>query len=206
MLDRSLLQTQTENLMPRCPWCGSEPLYVAYHDDEWGVPCRDDSKLFEFIILETFQAGLSWMTILKKRQNFRKAFSGFDPAKVACFSEKRQQTLMQDAGIIRNKLKIASTIANAKAFLRCREEFGSFSAYFWSWVDHKPIVNTWKSMAKVPAKTELSEAIAKDMKNRGFSFMGPTVVYSLMQAMGLVNDHLVTCFRHAECGQHVQYP
>ena len=185
-------------MLIRCSWAGTDPLYVAYHDEEWGLPCHDDYKLFEFIILETFQAGLSWMTILKKRENFRKAFAGFDPVKVARFSEKKQEALMEDSGIIRNKLKIASAITNAKAFLRCQEEFGSFSAYFWSWVDGKPLINTWKSMSQVPAKTELAETIAKDMKQRGFSFMGPTIVYAHMQAMGLVNDHLVACFQHKE--------
>lgn len=185
--------------LTRCPWCGTDPLYVAYHDNEWGVPCYDDWKLFEFIILETFQAGLSWITILKKRENFRKAFADFDPVKVARFTDKKMTALMEDAGIIRNKLKIASAVTNAKAFLRCQEEFGSFSTYFWHWVDNKPIINHWHSMQEVPAKSELSTTIARDMKKRGFVFMGPTIVYAHMQAMGLVNDHLIQCFRHKAC-------
>lgn len=185
--------------LTRCPWCGTDPLYVAYHDNEWGVPCYDDWKLFEFIILETFQAGLSWITILRKRENFRKAFADFDPVKVARFTDKKMTALMEDAGIIRNKLKIASAVTNAKAFLRCQEEFGSFSTYFWHWVDNKPIINHWHSMQEVPAKSELSTTIARDMKKRGFVFMGPTIVYAHMQAMGLVNDHLIQCFRHKAC-------
>ena len=183
----------------RCPWCGTDPLYVAYHDNEWGVPCYDDRKLFEFIILETFQAGLSWITILKKRENFRKAFADFNPVKVARFTDDKQASLMNDAGIIRNMFKIASAITNAKAFLRCQEEFGSFSVYFWHWVDNKPIINSWHSMQEVPTKSELSITIARDMKQRGFVFLGPTIVYAHMQAMGLVNDHLVQCFRHKAC-------
>ncbi len=185
--------------LTRCPWCGTDPLYVAYHDNEWGVPCYDDWKLFEFIILETFQAGLSWITILRKRENFRKAFADFDPVKVARFTDKKMTALMEDAGIIRNKLKIASAVTNAKAFLRCQEEFGSFSTYFWHWVDNKPIINHWHSMQEVPAKSELSTTIARDMKKRGFVFIGPTIVYAHMQAMGLVNDHLIQCFRHKAC-------
>lgn len=185
--------------LTRCPWCGTDPLYAAYHDNEWGVPCYDDWKLFEFIILETFQAGLSWITILRKRENFRKAFADFDPVKVARFTDKKMTALMEDAGIIRNKLKIASAVTNAKAFLRCQEEFGSFSTYFWHWVDNKPIINHWHSMQEVPAKSELSTTIARDMKKRGFVFIGPTIVYAHMQAMGLVNDHLIQCFRHKAC-------
>ena len=196
---------ENPHTLTRCPWCGTDPLYVAYHDTEWGIPCYDDRKLFEFIILETFQAGLSWMTILKKRENFRKAFADFDPLKVACFTDTQQEMLMNDSGIIRNRLKIASAITNARAFLHCQEEFGSFSTYFWQWVDNKPIVNNWRSLQEVPAKTELSITIARDMKKRGFVFMGPTVVYAHMQAMGLVNDHLVQCFRHKACQSFEQY-
>lgn len=187
------------NSFTRCPWCGTDPLYVAYHDTEWGVPCYDDQKLFEFIILETFQAGLSWITILKKRENFRKAFADFDPVSIACFTDKKLAAILEDSGIIRNRLKIASAVTNAKAFLRCQKAFGSFSTYFWQWVNRKPIVNSWHSMQEYPTKTQLSIAIARDMKQRGFVFMGPTIVYAHMQAMGLVNDHLVQCFRHKAC-------
>lgn len=182
----------------RCSWCGNDPLYMAYHDEEWGVPVYDDDTLFEFLILETFQAGLSWITILKKRENFRKAFDNFDYKKIANYSEEKEESLRQDAGIIRNKLKIKATITNAQAFMKVQEEYGSFSTYIWSFVDGKPIVNTFKSLLEVPANTSLSDAISKDLKKRGFKFVGSTVIYAHMQATGMVNDHVEECFRYKE--------
>ncbi len=182
----------------RCWWCGDDPLYMEYHDTEWGVPVYDDDKLFEFLILETFQAGLSWITILRKRENFRKAFDQFNYKKIANYSEEKVQALLQDAGIIRNKLKIRATITNAQAFMKVQEEFGSFSAYIWGFVDGKPIQNSLKNKTEVPANTPLSDTISKDLKKRGFKFVGSTVMYAYMQATGMVNDHLVTCFRYNE--------
>jgi DNA-3-methyladenine glycosylase I len=183
---------------PRCPWCGTDELYVKYHDEEWGVPVRDDRKLFEFLVLEGAQAGLSWITILRRRENYRAAFAGFDVEKVAGFNEDQVARLMNDAGIIRNKAKIESAIKNARAFLKVAEEYGSFGAYLWGFVDGKPVVNQWKEMSQIPAAVPLSEKISKDMKKRGFSFFGPTVCYAHMQATGMVNDHLTRCFRYAE--------
>ncbi len=180
----------------RCSWCGTDPLYVQYHDEEWGVPVRDDEKLFEFLILETFQAGLSWITVLRKRENFRKAFDNFDYKKIAKYDEKKYDSLMQDAGIIRNKLKIKATISNAVAFMEIQKEFGSFSDYIWGFTNGKVIQNKAKSMSDIPSKTELAETISKDMKKRGFKFVGPTVIYAHMQATGMVNDHVVDCFRY----------
>jgi DNA-3-methyladenine glycosylase I len=185
-------------LTPRCPWCGDDPLYVAYHDTEWGVPVHDDGKLFEFLILEGAQAGLSWLTILRKRENYRRAFAGFDPQRVARYGEKEIAALMQDLGIVRNRLKIEGAIANAKAFLAVQEAFGSFDEYQWRFVDGKPIQNAWRSMAEVPASTAVSDAMSKDLKRRGFKFVGSTICYAHMQAVGLVNDHLVGCPRHRE--------
>lgn len=182
----------------RCPWCGEDPLYVNYHDKEWGVPVYDDNTLFEFLILETFQAGLSWITILRKRENFRKAFDHFDYKKIANYGEKKYDALLQDAGIIRNKLKIRATISNAQAFIRIQEEFGSFSKYIWAFTDGKPIKNAFKKMSDVPATTELSDKISKDLKKRGFKFVGSTVIYAHMQATGMVNDHIVDCYRYNE--------
>jgi DNA-3-methyladenine glycosylase I len=182
----------------RCPWCGTDELYVRYHDEEWGVPVRDDRKLFEFLVLEGAQAGLSWMTILRRRENYRAAFAGFDVQKVAEFGEDQVARLVNDAGIIRNKAKIESAVKNARAFLKVAEEYGSFGAYLWGFVDGKPIVNHWKDLSQLPAVAPLAEKISKDMKKRGFSFFGPTVCYAHMQAMGMVNDHLTTCFRHGE--------
>ena len=181
----------------RCPWCGQDPLYVRYHDEEWGVPVHDDRKLFEFLVLEGAQAGLSWITILKRREGYRKAFQAFDPAKVARFSEARIQKLLQDPGIIRNRLKVRSAVQNARAFLAVQEEFGSFSEYQWGFVEGEPIVNHFRSLAELPAETPLSRAFSKDLKKRGFNFVGPTIVYAHMQAVGMVNDHLVDCFRHS---------
>ena len=182
----------------RCPWSGKEPLYMAYHDEEWGSPVYDDKTLFEFLLLETFQAGLSWITILKKRENFRKAFDKFDYQKIANYSEDKIASLLQDAGIIRNKLKIKSAVTNAQAFIEIQEEFGSFSKYIWGFVDGKPIKNSFKTMADLPANTPLSDKISKDLKKRGFKFVGSTVVYAHMQATGMVNDHLESCFRYKE--------
>jgi len=182
----------------RCSWCGNDPLYMAYHDEEWGVPVYDDDTLFEFLILETFQAGLSWITVLKKRENFRKAFDDFDYKKIAKYSEEKEEILRQDAGIIRNKLKIKASITNAQAFIKIQKDFGSFSTYIWAFVDGKPIVNTFKNLSEVPANTPLSDAISKDLKKRGFKFVGSTVIYAHMQATGMVNDHVKECFRYKE--------
>ena len=181
----------------RCPW-PTDDLYIRYHDEEWGVPIHDDRLLFEFLILEGAQAGLSWRTVLNKRENYRKAFDQFDAAKIARYSEAKVAKLLADEGIIRNKLKIRSAILNARAFLKVREEFGSFDAYQWRFVDGRPIINYHKSMKSVPAKTKISDALSKDLLNRGFKFVGSTICYAHMQAVGMVNDHLVGCFRHGE--------
>ncbi|MEZ5339617.1 MAG: DNA-3-methyladenine glycosylase I [bacterium] len=182
----------------RCGWCGEDPLYVSYHDEEWGVPLHDDNALFEFLLLEGFQAGLSWITILRKRDAFRRAFDGFIPQKVARYTPARLEKLMQDSGIIRNRQKIESAVANARAFLQVQEVFGSFDAYNWDFVDGRPLVNSWTEMSEIPAYTELAEKYSKDLKARGFKFVGPTVVYAHMQATGMVNDHITGCFRHRE--------
>jgi len=185
--------------VPRCPWATTEPS-IAYHDEEWGVPVHDDRILFEFLILEGAQAGLSWNTILKKRKNYRKAFAEFRAEKIARYDRRDVQRLLGDAGIVRNRLKIAATIQNAKMFLTVREEFGSFDTYLWSFVGGKPKQNRWRSMAQVPARTAESDAMSRDLWRRGFKFVGSTICYALMQATGMVNDHLVTCPRHAELG------
>jgi len=185
-------------VVKRCSWCGEDPLYVAYHDEEWGVPVYDDRTLFEFLILEGAQAGLSWSTILKKREGYRAAFDGFDPAIVARCDERKTAELLADAGIVRNRLKVASAVSNAQAFLVVQEEYGSFSNYIWAFVDGAPIQNEWRTLAEIPAKTPLAETISKDLKKRGFRFVGPTIVYAHMQATGMVNDHLVGCFRYPE--------
>ncbi len=178
----------------RCGWCGTDPLYVKYHDEEWGKPVYDDRLLFEFLILEGAQAGLSWITILRRREGYRKAFADFDPAKVALFTDADVERLMQDSGIIRNRLKITATIRNAQIFLELQKEFGSFSDFIWGYLPNKkPIVNKWKSLKEVPARTELSDQIAKDLKKRGIKFFGTTICYAHMQATGMVNDHLVDC-------------
>lgn len=182
----------------RCTWPGTDPLYVRYHDEEWGVPVHDDRKLFEFILLEGAQAGLSWITILRRREGYRAAFSDFDPEKVALYGEADVARLLGDEGIIRNRAKVRSAIQNAQAFLEVQVEFGSFDAYIWRFVEGQPIVNRFTSNSEIPARTDLSDAISKDMKRRGFSFVGSTIVYAHMQATGMVNDHLVSCFRHAE--------
>jgi len=187
-----------EERTARCPWCGDDPLYVAYHDREWGVPVRDDRALFEFLILEGAQAGLSWLTILRKREAYREAFEGFDPARVAAMSGRAVRRLLADPGIVRNRLKIEAAIGNARAYLAVQEERGSFAAYIWSFVGDRPIQNAWTSLSQVPATTTLAEAISRDLKQRGFRFVGPTIVYAHMQATGMVNDHLVGCFRHRQ--------
>ena len=179
----------------RCPWCGTDPLYVAYHDREWGVPSRDDRHLFEMLTLEGAQAGLSWITILRKRENYGRAFAGFDPKKVAKFDARKVRALLADPGIVRNRLKIASTIGNARAFLAVQREHGSFAAWLWAFVDGKSVRNAPKTMADVPPRTELSDAISKALKKRGFRFVGSTIVYALLQAVGVVDDHLVSCWK-----------
>ena len=185
--------------MPRCPWATTEP-NIIYHDREWGVPVHDDRLLFEFLILEGAQAGLSWSTILNKRQNYRKALDGFRPEKIARYGARDLKRLLSDDGIVRNRLKIAASIENAKRFLAVQEEFGSFDAYLWSFVGGKPIQNRWRTMSEVPAQTAESDAMSRDLLRRGFKFVGSTICYALMQAVGMVNDHLVTCPRHAELG------
>lgn len=182
----------------RCPWCLGNPLYEAYHDEEWGVPVYDDATLFEFLILETFQAGLSWITVLRKRENFRKAFDHFDYHKIANYKQHKIDDLLQDAGIIRNKLKVNATVTNAQAFIKIQDEFGSFSKYIWGFVDGKPIKNACKSMQDVPATTAISDILSKDLKKRGFKFVGSTVIYAHMQATGMINDHVMDCFRYNE--------
>ncbi len=185
----------------RCPWAGSDPLYVAYHDREWGVPSRDDRHLFEMLVLEGAQAGLAWITVLRKRESYRKAFAGFDPEKVARFGPRDVERLLADPGIVRNRLKVASAIGNAKAFLELREEAGSLSRWLWAFVDGRPLQNAFREMREVPARTPLAEQISKELLRRGFRFVGPTIVYAYMQAVGLVNDHLVGCPRHRACAR-----
>ncbi len=182
----------------RCDWAGGDPLYVAYHDTEWGVPLHDDRKLFEFLILEGAQAGLSWITILRKRENYRTAFDQFDPEKIARYDEKKAESLATEPGIIRNRLKIKSAIKNARAFLSVCEGFGSFDAYIWRFTDGAPIVNHWAKVTDIPPETPLSIAMGKELKQRGFTFVGPTICYAFMQATGMVNDHVTGCFRHSE--------
>jgi len=182
----------------RCTWCGTDPLYCAYHDEEWGVPLHDERALFEFLTLEGAQAGLSWLTILKKREGYRRAFDHFDAERIARYGKADVARLMADAGIVRNRLKIESTITNARATLALRETLGGLDAYFWNFVDGRPIDNAWKGIGQVPASTPLSDAISKDLKKRGFKFVGSTIVYAHMQATGMVNDHTVDCFRHRE--------
>src|SRR5687767_12845546 len=184
--------------MKRCTWPKNE-LAIAYHDSEWGVPLHDDRKLFEFIVLEGAQAGLSWDTILRKRENYREAFDGFDVEKVARYTDKKIERLLQNEGIIRNRLKVASAVSNAIAFIKVQKEFGSFDKYIWSFVDGKPIVNKRKDTSQIPARSEISDTISKDLKKRGFNFVGSTIMYAHMQATGMVNDHLVGCFRHKQC-------
>lgn len=184
----------------RCPWCGADPLYQSYHDSEWGVPCHDERTLFEFLILEGAQAGLSWITILRKRENYRRAFDNFDAARIARYDEKDVARLLGDAGIVRNRLKIAASIGNARAALELYEQGGSLDRLLWQFVDGRPRINHWRSMAEIPAITAEAEALSKELKRRGFRFIGPTVMYAHMQATGMVNDHLVSCPRHAALG------
>jgi DNA-3-methyladenine glycosylase I len=183
----------------RCEWAGT-PLSIEYHDQEWGLPLHDDQRLFEFLILEGAQAGLSWETILKKRDNYRMAFDGFDPQVVAAYNNEKVAALLADPGIVRNRLKIASAIRNAQAYLQVQAEFGSFDTYLWRFVNGKPVVNAWQSMRELPASTPLSDTLSKDLKQRGFNFVGSTICYAFMQAVGLVNDHVVSCFRYEELG------
>lgn len=182
----------------RCDWVSDSPLYIRYHDEEWGVPVHDDRKLFEFLTLESAQAGLSWYTILRKREHYREAFAGFDPEIVARYDERKLQELMQNEGIVRNRQKLEAAVRNAAAFLKIQEQFGSFDAYIWRFVDGRPIVNHWKELKDVPASTPISDALSKDLKQRGFSFVGTTICYAHMQATGMVMDHLTCCFRHQE--------
>jgi DNA-3-methyladenine glycosylase I len=179
----------------RCPWGNANEWYIPYHDTEWGTPVHDDVRHFEFLVLEGAQAGLNWLSILKKRDGYRAAYRGFDPARVARFTERDVERLLADAGIVRNRLKVRSTVTNAKCFLAVQKEFGSFDAYLWHWTGGKPLVNHWEEQSQVPPRSELSDAVSKDLKARGFSFVGSTIVYSHLQAVGVVNDHLVSCFR-----------
>ena len=186
----------------RCTWPGQDPLYVAYHDDEWGVPEYDDRALFEKLILDGFQAGLSWITILRKRENFRKAFDGFEPAKIARYGEPKIERLLKDEGIIRHRGKIEGTIKSARAYLDIMEKGPrGFTGFIWNFVDGKPVQNKWPTMKQVPAQTPMSQALSKELKKRGFTFCGPTIVYAFAQAVGMVNDHMTTCFRHKECAK-----
>jgi len=184
--------------MKRCSWCEGNDIYLDYHDKEWGVPVYDDNKQFEFLVLESAQAGLSWLTILKRRDNYRKAYDNFDPVKVASYNEKKISQLLNNEEIIRNKLKINASINNARLFLDIQEEYGSFSDYLWGFVNNKQVVNSWKELSEIPANTELSDSITKDLKGRGFKFMGSTIMYAHLQAAGIVNDHVVDCFRYKE--------
>jgi len=183
----------------RCPWCLTDPEYLRYHDREWGVPLKNSRKLFEFLILDGAQAGLSWLTILKRRDGYREAFDGFDPEKMAGYGERDINRLLKDSRIIRNRLKIRSAIGNARAYIKMEEAGEPFGKWLWNWVDGKPIVNHWKTLAEIPASTELSEKISRELKKRGFTFVGPTIIYAFIQAAGLVNDHLVDCFRYNAC-------
>ena len=188
----------TKSELLRCPWAGTEQIYIDYHDKEWGIPLHDDQRLFEMLILEGMQAGLSWITILKKRENFRSAFDGFDAEKIAAYDSQKIEELMQNSGIIRNRRKITAAVSNAKAFLEIQKEFGSFDRFIWDYVGGVPIVNHFKSMSEVPANTPLSDKISRDLKKRGFNFVGTTIIYSFMQAIGMVDDHLITCPCHSD--------
>lgn len=185
-------------MQKRCEWCGEDELYVKYHDEDWGVPVHDDRLHFEMLILEGAQAGLSWITILRKRENYKKAFDNFDVKKVARYTEKRIEKLLQNAGIIRNKLKVRSAVTNAKVFIEVQKEFGSFDKYMWQFVKNKPIVNKWKKMSDLPVTSKESDELSKDLKKRGFKFVGSTIMYAHMQSIGMINDHTVNCFRHKE--------
>lgn len=193
-----LMQSRHNQNQKRCPWANSDPLYIAYHDKEWGVPEHDDRKLFEKLILEGFQAGLSWLTILKKRENFRRVFENFDPEKMAGFDQRKIQAVLADPGIVRNRLKIEAAVQNARAFLEVQNKYGSFDAYVWQFVDGRPIQNAWRRVEEIPAQSKKSRAMSQDMQKHGFKFVGPTICYAFMQSMGLVNDHLVDCFRYSQ--------
>jgi len=182
----------------RCPWCGTDPLYVSYHDEEWGVPVHDDRKHFEFLVLESAQAGLSWLTVLRKRENYRALYDGFDPVKVAGYDEEKILELLGNPGIIRNRKKIEASISNARCFLDIQKEYGSFDRYIWHFTEGKPVTNVWRQLSDLPAKTALSDTVAKDLKARGFKFLGTTIIYAHLQAIGIINDHLVDCFRYNE--------
>lgn len=202
-MDTATERTQTQL---RCKWAGSDPDYISYHDREWGQPVHDDRLLFEFLILEGAQAGLSWITILKRRDGYRRAFAGFDPVIVAAFDQQKQVELLNDSGIIRNRLKVGSAVSNAKAFLEVQAEFGSFDRYLWRIVEGQPLQNAWLNHSEVPASTPLSDLLSKDLKKRGFNFVGSTICYAFMQAIGMVNDHTVDCFRWKELGGTEQQP
>ena len=193
------MQEEIDSTLVRCPWCGSDPLYLAYHDQEWGVPLHDEQRLFEMLTLEGAQAGLSWLTILRKREGYRRAFAGFDPQLVAGFGDADVARLLADPGIVRNRLKIASTISNARAVLEVQARYGSLDAFLWGFVDGTPIRNSWRSMAEIPASTPLSDAMSRELKRHGFRFVGTTICYAHMQATGMVNDHLTGCFRYDSC-------
>jgi len=188
-------------MLKRCDWCLRNDLYINYHDKEWGIPVHDDRKLFEFLLLEGVQAGLSWLTVLRKREAYREAFSDFDPEIIAKYGEEKIAELMNNPGIIRNRLKIGAAVKNARAFLKIQEEFGSFDKYIWNFIDRKPIHNTFNSLKEIPAETEISRIISKDLKKRGFTFVGPTIVYAHMQATGMVNDHMTDCYRYMELNE-----
>lgn len=188
----------------RCEWCGADPLYISYHDEDWGVPLHNDRKLFEMLILEGAQAGLSWLTVLRKRQNYRKAFHDFDPEIVAAYTQNDLDRLLAEPGIIRNRLKIESAIKNARGVLVIIEEFGSLDSFFWRYVDGKPQQNAWTSISEIPAQTKIADMMSKDLKRRGFNFVGPTICYAFMQAVGMVNDHTLHCFRHEQVRQMAQ--
>jgi len=182
----------------RCQWCGNDPLYVKYHDEEWGVPLHDDRKLFEFLVLEGAQAGLSWITILRKRENYRNAFNNFDPEKVAAYNDKKIDELLNNSGIVRNRLKINAAVENAKVFRKVQKEFGTFDKYIWRFVNNKPINNRWESVGEIPATSKESEIMSKDLKKLGFKFVGSTICYAFMQTIGMVNDHIIDCLRYSE--------
>lgn len=187
--------------MNRCPWCGNDELYIKYHDEEWGVPVHEDRKHFEFLVLESAQAGLSWITILRKRENYRKAYDNFEPAKVAEYDENKILELMNNPGIIRNRRKIEASINNAKEFIKIQEEFGSFDNYIWMFVNNRPVVNHWNDISEIPATSPLSDEVSRKLKKRGFKFLGSTIIYSHLQATGIINDHITTCFRYNACSQ-----
>jgi DNA-3-methyladenine glycosylase I len=192
------MRTVPHHSLVRCPWAGTDPLYQKYHDTEWGVPCKRDQKLFEFLVLEGMQAGLSWLTVLKKRAAFRRAFKGFDPRLVARFTSARLRTLMSDRSLIRNQLKLNAAVKNARAYLAVQQEYGTFTKYLWQFVGGTPVRNHYRALRQVPARTPLADALSHDLKRRGFSFVGPTICYAYLQAVGVVNDHLVACFRHSK--------